>query len=90
MYKDRKQVTIEDIDTVLRLAGVHAGPDIKDSGKEKSLTLDVPRGAIRTRGKHQAWYIRAMEKNPIVFSTGPLYFSFTTFPSEALYVAILL
>ena len=64
-------MTIEDIDTVLRLAGVHAGPESQESGKEKPLILDVPRGPIRTRGKRQSGYIRSMEKNPIVFSIGP-------------------
>lgn len=71
LYKVRKQVTIEDIDTVLRLAGVHAGVNGQDNGDGKSLILEVPRGPIRSRGKHQAWYIRAMEKNPIVFANGP-------------------
>lgn len=71
MYREKRNVTISDIDTVLRLAGFNGGLDSTSPEGESGIIIEVPSGAIQTRGKHQSRYIRLMEKKSIVFAVGP-------------------
>jgi len=71
LYRDQRDVSIADIDTVLRLAGFIDKEDGNGKASEDSVILQVQHGIVRARGQHQARYIRMMEKLSIVFSVGP-------------------
>lgn len=68
LYISQRDVTLSDIDTILRLAGVERADD---SSHKTSLSLELPRGTIFPKNKQQERYMRAIEDNPIVFSIGP-------------------
>lgn len=71
MYRARQLVSREDMATVLRLAGFNGNGTPKSSDSGKSAIIDTPRGIIRPRGDNQTHYAKMMEKQSIVFATGP-------------------
>ncbi len=71
MYAERKHVTLADIDTVLRLAGLGTPVESSRQPDRDVLAIDTPCGTIQTRGFNQARYLRMMEKLSIVFAIGP-------------------
>lgn len=71
LYRDRREVTIADIDTVLRLAGFNGNQANQAMAGKSTIRVEVPQGAVTAKSDHQEKYLRAMEKNPIVFSIGP-------------------
>ena len=71
MYKDRQLVSRDDMATILRLAGFNGNGSRKEAESGKSAIIDTPRGVIRPRGANQAQYAKKMERQSIVFATGP-------------------
>ncbi|MFH0765568.1 MAG: hypothetical protein V2A61_04020 [Calditrichota bacterium] len=70
LYRERREVTIADIDVVLRLAGFDNG-NRSQRQEDSALVLEVPRGIIQPHGAHQEHYVRAMEHSEIVLPWGP-------------------
>lgn len=69
LHRNRTEVTLKDIATILRLAGFNGGGIQKFDGD--SVILETPRGVIRPRNINQAVYVRMMGKSPIAFALGP-------------------
>ncbi len=71
LYRDRADVSIEDINTILRLAGTDSGYKREVQPSEGLTVIETPMGTIRTRGERQERYVRMMDKLSVVFSVGP-------------------
>ncbi len=71
LYREKYEVDMADIDTVLRLAGFNGDQGIDGTQDSGAIRLDVPRSTVYSKNAHQERYIRAMESNSIVFSIGP-------------------
>lgn len=70
--RDNKTLTEADIDTILMLAGMNGSDnDDMEAYNDSTISVDVPTGLIKPRGKRQARYIRMIENYSIVFATGP-------------------
>lgn len=70
LYKLKRKIELADIDVIMRIAGVNVSSpetDLKRGAKYSK----VRTGKVRALGKHQAQYIKAMEKYEIVFAAGP-------------------
>ncbi|MDP8228360.1 MAG: PhoH family protein [Candidatus Electryoneaceae bacterium] len=69
LHRNRSEVTMKDIATILRLAGINGSEIQKFNGD--TVILETPRGSIRPRNANQAHYVRLMVKSPISFALGP-------------------
>jgi phosphate starvation-inducible PhoH-like protein len=71
LYKTQPDVTRDDINTILRLAGAGLEREVEPGARRNGLTLETPRNAIQPRNPRQEQYIRLMEREAIVFAIGP-------------------
>lgn len=72
----RSDISLEDVDIVLRLSGFNGGVGTvveveRSDGEEGSIVYETPRGIVRARGVHQELYLKLMEQETVVFAIGP-------------------
>ncbi len=71
LYRDQREVSVSDIDIILRLAGYNGDRSTDTAASRGSVVLEVPQGRIYAKGSRQERYLRAIEENAVVFSIGP-------------------
>lgn len=73
LYREKPWVSIDDVRTILRLAGAGKTdkPSVVRPETEEIKVIETPRGEILTKGVIQERYVRMIEKLSIVFSIGP-------------------
>ncbi|MFN3821077.1 MAG: PhoH family protein [bacterium] len=75
LCQQREEVSIEDIDILLRLSGFNGGingeREIEVQDTVGTVVYETPRGLVRARGRHQEEYLHLMDTETVVFAIGP-------------------
>ncbi len=71
LFKERRTIDKQDVDTILMLAGSAADNKPQDKTINGSVVLETSRGSVSPKSQQQANYVKLMAKQPVVFAIGP-------------------